>query len=245
MNIIKRTIVLLLAVVLSFTLVSCGNSANNDNNENNAADTQGNQPEGNMDYKEIYNKKASEYAANVHPIGVIVMEDGSAIVIELYEDIAENTVRNFISLANQGFYDGIIFHRVIANFMIQAGDPLGKGTGGPGYKIPGEFLSNGYNNTLLHTPGVISMARQVNQYNPKAAYNTAGSQFFICVNTLPSLDGDYATFGKVIDGMDIVYAISKTETDNKDRPKTEQKMAYVRVDTHGVDYPAPETIPDK
>ncbi len=98
---------------------------------------------------------------------------------------------------------------------------------------------------LLHTPGVISMARQVNQYNPKAAYNTAGSQFFICVNTLPSLDGDYATFGKVIDGMDTVYAISKTETDTNDRPKAEQKMAYVRVDTHGVDYPAPETIPDK
>ena len=149
---------------------------------------------------------------------------------------------NFISLANSGFYDGIIFHRVIDNFMIQTGDPLGTGMGGPGYKIFGEFTNNNFKNDISHMPGVVSMARQGNQYNPSAAYNTAGSQFFICVADASFLDGDYAAFGNVIDGMDAVYAIAKTKTNANDKPLTEQKMMYVRVDTHGIDYAEPETI---
>ena len=177
-----------------------------------------------------------------YPIATIEMADGSVIRIELYPDVAENTVKNFIYLANTGFYDGVIFHRVIEGFMIQGGDPDGTGTGGPGYRIKGEFSNNHYDNDLKHERGVISMARQGNPYFPASAYNTAGSQFFIMHADSEHLDGDYAAFGHVIEGMDVVDAIAAVETDANDRPLVEQRMETVRVETFGVDYGEPERI---
>lgn len=177
-----------------------------------------------------------------YPIATIEMADGSVIRIELYPDVAENTVKNFIYLANTGFYDGVIFHRVIEGFMIQGGDPDGTGTGGPGYRIKGEFSNNHYDNDLKHERGVISMARQGNPYFPASAYNTAGGQFFIMHADSEHLDGDYAAFGRVIEGMDVVDAIAAVETDANDRPLVEQRMETVRVETFGVDYGEPERI---
>lgn len=177
-----------------------------------------------------------------NPIATITMEDGGVIKLELYPEIAPNTVKNFIHLANSGFYDGVIFHRVIEGFMIQGGDPDGRGTGGPGYRIKGEFSNNNHKNELSHERGVISMARQGNPYFPASAYNTAGSQFFIMHADSDFLDGDYAAFGKVIDGMDVVDRIATTETDGSDRPLETQTMQSVRVDTFGVDYGEPDRI---
>ena len=177
-----------------------------------------------------------------NPIATITMEDGGVIKLELYPEIAPNTVKNFIHLANSGFYDGVIFHRVIEGFMIQGGDPDGRGTGGPGYRIKGEFSNNNHKNDLSHERGVISMARQGNPYFPASAYNTAGSQFFIMHADSDFLDGDYAAFGKVIDGMDVVDRIVTTETDGSDRPLETQTMQSVRVDTFGVDYGEPDRI---
>lgn len=168
-----------------------------------------------------------------NPIVTIEMESGAIIKAELYPEIAPNTVNNFISLVKKGFYDGIIFHRVIRGFMIQGGDPDGVGTGGPGYSIRGEFSDNGFKNDLKHTPGVLSMARSMMP-------NSAGSQFFIMHKTSPHLDGQYAAFGKVIEGMENVDAIAECDTDFRDRPVNEQKMKKVTVDTFGVDYPEPE-----
>ncbi len=169
------------------------------------------------------------------PIVTIEMENGGVIKAELYPDIAPNTVNNFISLIKKGFYDGVIFHRVIPGFMIQGGDPLGKGTGGPGYCIKGEFSGNGFDNPLKHSAGVLSMARTM-------APNSAGSQFFIMHEDAPHLDGQYAAFGKVLEGMDVVDAIANTRRDFNDKPRVEQKMKKVTVDTFGVDYPEPEKV---
>lgn len=155
------------------------------------------------------------------------------ITAELYPKIAPNTVNNFISLINKGFYDGLIFHRVIKGFMIQGGDPDGVGTGGPGYSIKGEFAINGVENNLKHTAGVLSMARSMMP-------DSAGSQFFIMHKDAPHLDGQYAAFGKVTDGMDTVNAIAETETDYSDAPLEPQMIIKVTVDTDGVDYPEPE-----
>ena len=177
-----------------------------------------------------------------NPIATITMEDGDVIKLELYPEIAPNTVKNFIHLANSGFYDGVIFHRVIEGFMIQGGEPDGRGTGGPGYRIKGEFSNNNHKNDLSHERGVISMARQGNPYFPASAYNTAGSQFFIMHADSDFLDGDYAAFGKVIEGMDVVDRIATTETDGSDRPLETQTMQSVRVDTFGVDYGEPDRI---
>lgn len=177
-----------------------------------------------------------------NPIATITMEDGGVIKLELYPEIAPNTVKNFIHLANSGFYDGVIFHRVIEGFMIQGGDPDGRGTGGPGYRIKGEFSNNNHKNDLSHERGVISMARQGNPYFPASAYNTAGSQFFIMHADSDFLDGDYAAFGKVIEGMDVVDRIATTETDGSYRPLETQTMQSVRVDTFGVDYGEPDRI---
>lgn len=168
-----------------------------------------------------------------NPVVTIEMENGDIMKAELYPDIAPNTVNNFISLVKKGFYDGVIFHRVIEGFMIQGGDPQGTGMGGPGYSIAGEFTDNGFKNDLKHTPGVLSMARSMMP-------NSAGSQFFIMHQTSPHLDGQYAAFGKVIEGMDVVNKIAKTRTSYGDRPVEEQKMKKVTVDTFGVDYPEPE-----
>lgn len=167
------------------------------------------------------------------PIVTIEMENGDVIKAELYPDIAPNTVNNFISLVSGGFYDGLIFHRVIKNFMLQGGDPDGNGTGGPGYGIKGEFKSNGFDNPLKHEAGVLSMARSMMP-------DSAGSQFFIMHKTSPHLDGDYAAFGKVIEGMDVVNKIAECETDFSDRPRSEQKMKKVTVETFGETYPEPE-----
>ncbi len=168
-----------------------------------------------------------------HPIVTITMEDGSVIRAELYPEVAPNTVNNFISLVKKCFYNGTIFHRVIPGFMIQGGDPTGTGTGGPGYSIHGEFSSNGFANDLKHTTGVLSMARTM-------APNSAGSQFFIMVADAPHLDGEYAAFGKVIEGMDVALAIAAQPRDYYDRPRADQKMTSVTVDTLGEDYPEPK-----
>jgi peptidyl-prolyl cis-trans isomerase B (cyclophilin B) len=168
-----------------------------------------------------------------NPIVTIEMENGDIIKAELYPEIAPNTVNNFISLVKKGYYDGIIFHRVIRGFMIQGGDPEGTGMGGPGYCIKGEFSHNGFKNDLKHEPGVLSMARTMMP-------NTAGSQFFIMHQTSPHLDGEYAGFGKVIEGMENVNKIAETRTGFQDRPVEEQRMKKVTVETFGVDYPEPE-----
>ena len=167
------------------------------------------------------------------PIVTIGMENGDIMKAELYPQIAPNTVNNFISLVKKGFYDGLIFHRVIRGFMIQGGCPEGRGTGGPGYHIKGEFAQNGVDNPLAHTEGVLSMARAMHP-------DSAGSQFFIMHKTSPHLDGAYAAFGKIIEGMDVVDKIAGVQTDFQDRPLQEQKMKKVTVDTMGVDYPEPE-----
>lgn len=172
-----------------------------------------------------------------NPIVTIEMEDGGIIRAELYPEIAPNTVRNFISLVKKGFYDGVIFHRVIPGFMIQGGDPTGTGMGGPGYSIEGEFTSNGFQNDLKHTRGVLSMARAMDP-------NSAGSQFFIMHADAKHLDGQYAAFGKVTDGMDVVDQIAAGKTDGNDRPLTEQKIRRITVDTHGETYPEPNKLPD-
>lgn len=164
-----------------------------------------------------------------NPIVTVEMENGDIIKIELYPETAPNTVRNFISLVKKGFYDGVIFHRVIPGFMIQGGDPEGTGTGGPGYTIRGEFSSNGFPNNLKHDKGVLSMART-------SLPNSAGSQFFIMVEKAPHLDGQYAAFGKVIEGIDVADRIVSTKTDFRDKPVQEQKMKKVTVDTFGVEY---------
>ena len=168
-----------------------------------------------------------------NPIVTIEMENGDIMKAELYPEIAPNTVNNFISLVKQGYYDGVIFHRVIRGFMIQGGDPQGTGVGGPGYSIKGEFSGNGFKNDLKHTPGVLSMARTMMP-------DTAGSQFFIMHETSPHLDGQYAGFGKVIEGLDVVNKIAAVATDYMDKPLEPQVMKKVTVDTFGVDYPEPE-----
>jgi len=170
-----------------------------------------------------------------NPIVTIEMENGDIMKAELYPEIAPNTVNNFISLIQKNFYDGVIFHRVIRGFMIQGGDPEGSGMGGPGYSIRGEFAQNGFQNNLKHTEGVLSMARSMMP-------DSAGSQFFIMHKNAPHLDGAYAAFGKIIEGMDVVNKIAETATDYSDRPMNEQRMKTVTVDTFGVDYPAPETV---
>ena len=170
---------------------------------------------------------------NKNPIVTITMKNGDVIKAELYPEIAPQSVYNYISLINKKFYDGLIFHRVIRGFMIQGGCPEGTGMGGPGYDIKGEFSSNGFKNDLKHTEGVLSMARSMMP-------DSAGSQFFIMHKKAPHLDGDYAAFGKVTEGMEVVNKIAETETDWNDRPTQDQVMKTVTVETFGVDYPEPE-----
>ncbi len=184
----------------------------------------------------------SKYEETGHPIAVIEMQDGGQIVIELYDDIAPNTVKSFISLANKGFYDGLIFHRVIQGFMIQGGDPKGNGTGGPGYCIPGEFSNNDFNNTISHTRGTISMGRRGSQFADYMYYNTAGCQFFICDADSTFLDGNYASFGRVVEGMDVVDRIAATATNASDKPLEDQVMKSVYVETFGKTYEEPVTL---
>lgn len=170
-----------------------------------------------------------------NPIITIEMENGGVMTAELYPEIAPNTVRNFIALVQSGFYNGVIFHRVIPGFMIQGGDPDGTGMGGPGYNIHGEFSSNGFENKLLHTRGVLSMARS-------GRPNSAGSQFFVMVDSAASLDGDYAAFGKITAGLDVCDAIVAAPRNRSDRPREDQRMVRVTVDTLGETYEAPEKV---
>lgn len=170
-----------------------------------------------------------------NPIVTFEMKNGDTMKAELYPETAPNTVNNFISLVKSGFYNGLIFHRVINGFMIQGGCPDGNGMGGPGYSIKGEFSQNGFENSLKHTEGVLSMARSMHP-------DSAGSQFFIMHKTSPHLDGAYAAFGKVIEGQDIVNKIAETQTDYADRPLEDQVLKSVTVDTFGVDYPEPEKL---
>lgn len=170
-----------------------------------------------------------------NPIVTIELENGSLIKAELYPEAAPNTVNNFISLIKQGYYNGLIFHRVIKGFMIQGGCPEGSGMGGPGYSIKGEFSGNGFQNDLNHSEGVLSMARSM-------MADSAGSQFFIMHKNSPHLDGQYAAFGKVIEGMEYVNAIAETKTDYNDRPLEPQLMKSVTVETFGTEYPEPEKL---
>lgn len=170
-----------------------------------------------------------------NPIVTIEMEDGGVMTAELYPEVAPNTVNNFISLIQSGFYDGLIFHRVIPGFMIQGGCPQGTGTGGPGYGIKGEFNGNGVKNDFKHDKGVLSMARAMSP-------NSAGSQFFVMVEKAPHLDGQYAAFGQVTGGIDVADGIVAVERDRMDRPRADQRMKKVTVETFGVEYPAPEKV---
>ncbi len=170
-----------------------------------------------------------------NPIVTFEMENGKVFKAELYPEIAPNTVKNFISLVNKGFYNGLTFHRVIYGFMIQGGCPKGNGTGGPGYGIKGEFAANGFKNDLAHDPGVLSMARAMNP-------NSAGSQFFVMHKKSPHLDGQYAAFGKVTEGLEVVNEIAECDTDFADKPLDPQVMKSVTVDTFGVDYGEPEKM---
>ncbi|WP_346939319.1 peptidylprolyl isomerase [uncultured Clostridium sp.] len=221
----KSTIgALLITAIISLTLIGCSTSNKSNKEETNTESD---------DNKEIYlSKETEKKETDKNPVATIEMEDGKVIKLELYPEIAPNTVRNFINLANSKFYDGLIFHRVISGFMIQGGDPEGTGMGGPDYSIYGEFTNNQFVNNLLHTKRVISMARS----NDK---NSAGSQFFIMHGDTPSLDGDYAAFGKVIEGMDVVDSIAQVETGSNDRPKKDIKIKSITVDTFGVTYNEP------
>ena len=173
--------------------------------------------------------------ADQNPIVTFTMENGDTMKAELYPEVAPNTVNNFISLVKKGFYDGLIFHRIISGFMIQGGDPDGTGMGGPGYSIKGEFSYNGVDNNLKHSRGVLSMARTMMP-------NSAGSQFFIMHKNSPHLDGSYAAFGKIVDGLDIVNKIADVPTDYMDRPLEDQRIKTVTVDTKGVEYDEPEKM---
>ena len=179
--------------------------------------------------------KRKEFIMAQNPIVTITMENGDVMKAELYPEIAPVSVNNFISLINKNFYDGLIFHRVIRGFMIQGGCPNGTGMGGPGYTIPGEFAQNGFANDLKHIEGVLSMARAMHP-------DSAGSQFFIMHKTSPHLDGAYAAFGKVIEGMDVVNKIADEYTDYADRPMADQRIKSMTVETFGVEYPEPEKM---
>ena len=186
-----------------------------------------------LEYTKHDSKKERKNYYGTDPIVTITMENGDVMKAELYPQVAPNSVNNFISLVKKGFYNGLIFHRVISGFMIQGGCPQGTGTGGPGYTIPGEFSQNGFANDLKHEPGVLSMARAMHP-------DSAGSQFFLMHKAAPHLDGAYAAFGKVTEGMEIVNKIAEVPTDFRDRPLEDQRIASMTVETFGVDYPEPE-----
>jgi peptidyl-prolyl cis-trans isomerase B (cyclophilin B) len=207
----KKIISLIMAITLCLALTACTGS-------NKSSDSG--------------SSKTVDYSNDTNPVAEIVMSDGSVIKVELYPEAAPNTVNNFIYLANSGFYDGLTFHRIIPGFMIQGGDPKGDGTGGPGYSIAGEFKGNGFENNLKHTRGVISMARA-------QSYDSAGSQFFIMLADATSLDGQYAAFGKVTEGIEVVDKIVGAERDSNDKPLESIVMRKVTVDLKGKTYSEP------
>ena len=224
----KKTIVLLLAALLLLSLACATEEVSRADKATEAL----------LAAQQKNETKEETNVDKTHPIATITMKDGGVIELELYPETAPESVKNFISLANSGFYDGLIFHRVISGFMIQGGDPDGRGTGGPGYSIKGEFAINGVKNDISHVRGVLSMARA-------QPYDSAGSQFFICHADSTFLDGQYAAFGRVTSGMDVVDRIAATTTDSKDKPYKDQIMETVRVETWGVDYGEPNKLPGK
>lgn len=234
----SKIVIFIVLLILMVVTTACGGGSKQNSNEplagieNNPLEEHKNNNTDGVDADVTTSKNS---AGNLNPLVTIEMENGGKIEVELYPDIAPNTVNSFVSLIKKGFYDGVIFHRVIPNFMIQGGDPMGMGIGGPGYMIKGEFSSNGFDNPLLHERGVLSMAR-----TPMP--DSAGSQFFIMVHDSPFLDGEYAAFGKVLNGMETVDAIVHADRDQSDKPLQNQTMKHVTVDTFGVDYPEPETI---
>ncbi|MGM0523807.1 MAG: peptidylprolyl isomerase [Bacillota bacterium] len=221
----KKIILLLSSIAMMTILIGCADTPSDESTEETAGDTLTFEAE-QTNFYDTYPEVTD------NPVATIELTTDETIQLELYPNTAPNTVANFISLAETGFYDGVIFHRIIKDFMIQGGDPLGNGLGGPDYSIPGEFESNGFDNDLLHEPGVISMARSQSP-------DSAGSQFFIMHKTSTHLDGEYAGFGKVIEGMDVVNKLATTETDQNDAPVEEQQIETITVDTKGVDYPDP------
>lgn len=227
----KRLFAGLLAILAVMLVVTTGCGASK---ENNVGNTQGSGNNENAAATEPPQEEGPELlGSDKHPVVTIEMSNDKVIKVELYPEVAPNTVNNFISLVQSGFYDGVIFHRVIPGFMIQGGDPEGTGTGGPGYSIAGEFTSNGFENKLKHTRGVISMARTGDP-------NSAGSQFFIMHEDATSLDEQYASFGKVIEGLDVVDEIVAQERDGSDKPLDPLSMKKVTVDTKGMTFEAPK-----
>ncbi len=208
-----------LIILLAFMLTGCSNAAEQSPTPSPTISTE--------------DSTVSEVKQN--PVVTITMENGDIMKAELYPDVAPNSVNNFIHLASNGFYDGVIFHRVIPGFMIQGGDPTGTGMGGPDYSIKGEFSSNGFTNDLKHTEGVLSMARSRSK-------DSAGSQFFVMVADSPHLDGEYAAFGKLIEGLDVAKKIVSVERNTQDKPKVDQKIKSMTVETFGVEYPEPEKV---
>lgn len=229
-----------LVIMLALVLSACGNDEPNELNdanelnESNESNKQNEQNNAN-EPEEAYTGETA-YSKETNPIASIEIEGGGVIKVELYPDLAPNTVHNFISLAQKGYYDGLTFHRVIENFMIQGGDPEGSGMGGPGYTIKGEFNLAGFQNDLSHKRGVISMARR------GGSYDSAGSQFFIMHTDVPGLDSEYAAFGRVVEGIEVVDDIATTPTGRDDVPKTAVIMKQVTIETHGITYPEPEVI---
>lgn len=216
---LKFITILAISTVLSISIVGCSNSKSN---EKVKEDNTKKQTEEKIDEKDL-------------PEVAIKVKDYGTMKGVLYPNKAPNTVKNFIALANSGFYDNLTFHRVIKDFMIQGGDPEGTGTGGPGYSIKGEFLSNGFDNDLKHTEGVLSMARARDK-------DSGGSQFFIMTKDSPHLDGDYAAFGKITEGLDVLHKIEDVKTDSNDKPLNEVKIESIKVDTKGKEYKEPEKI---
>lgn len=219
----KRLFIFMLTIAATlFVLAACSNDTEEETNDEQVGES------------EPTIADNPNYPADVteNPIVTITMNNDEKIVLELEPKVAPNTVANFISLVEDGFYDGLIFHRVIPGFMIQGGDPEGNGTGGPGYAIAGEFASNGFDNAITHERGVISMARSQSP-------DSAGSQFFIMAETSPHLDGEYAAFGRVIEGLEVVDAIVSVDRNGSDKPNEPQIMKTVTVDTKGYEYLAP------
>ncbi len=230
-RLIRTIIMATAAVALFIAIVAVVYNANNKAASTNAAATAAPTAGTSADSTGAAITQNADYARDDDPVATITMEDGGVITVELYPAAAPNTVANFVELANSGFYDGLTFHRVISGFMIQGGDPDGNGSGGPGYSIKGEFSANGVDNQLTHSRGVISMARA-------NGYDTAGSQFFIMHADATSLDGQYAAFGEVTTGMDVVDSIASVETDASDKPVADVVIKSITVDTKGVEYKA-------
>ncbi len=221
----RKITLLLSSIAMMAILIGCADTTSDESTEETAEDTLTFEAEQTTFYDTYPD-------VTENPVATIELTTGEQIQLELYPNTAPNTVANFIALAESGFYDGVIFHRIIENFMIQGGDPLGNGLGGPEYSIPGEFQSNGFENDLAHEPGVISMARSQSP-------DSAGSQFFIMHKSATHLDNEYAGFGQVIEGMDVVNRLATVETDQNDVPVEEQQIKTITVETKGVDYPDP------